>query len=114
MQSGINRDGFRPQDLAKDEREELVEEGHMPFPDAVLPDASDEALDDDLAQINKLRRQISLLRSQLVDVADEKASELRVQARVLDADAHSQLGDYPWIKLAAVFTIVFFVTRAFT
>jgi hypothetical protein len=113
MQSGINRDGFTPQDLAKDEREEMVEEGLMPFPDAVLPDASDAALDDDLQQINHLRRQVSLLKSQLADIAERKASQLQVQAKALDADAHFQLGDYPWVKLGAVFTIVFFVTRAF-
>jgi hypothetical protein len=113
MQSGINRDGFTPQDLAKDEREELVEEGRMPFPDAPLAGASDATVDEDLQQINHLRRQVSLLKSQLADIAEKKTSELQVQAKSLDADAHSQLGDYPWIKLAAAFTIVFFVTRAF-
>ena len=113
MQSGINRDGFTPQDLAKDEREELVEEGQMPFPDAPLPDASDAALDEDLQEINHLRRQVSLLKSQLSDIAERKTSQLQAQAKSLDADAHFQLGDFPWIKLAAAFTIVFFVTRAF-
>jgi hypothetical protein len=113
MQSGINRDGFTPKDLAKDEREELVEEGAMPFPDAPLPDASDAAFDDEIQQINHLRRQVSLLKSQLADMAERKVSDLQIQAKSLDADAHVQLGDYPWVKLAAAFTIVFFVTRAF-
>ncbi|MFS8144265.1 hypothetical protein [Rhizobium sp. BR 249] len=98
MQSSINRDGFLPPDP-----DELIEEGELPFADAARDDA-----DQSLAA---LRRELRLLRARIGMLREDAETALKAKAASIDANAHVQLGDYPWAKLALATGAAFVAAR---
>ncbi|UVD58588.1 hypothetical protein NE852_10550 [Rhizobium sp. Pop5] len=98
MQSSINRDGFLPPDP-----DELIEEGELPFADAA-PDKADTGL-------TALQRELRLLRARIDILREDAEAALKAKATSIDANAHVQLGDYPWLKLAAATSAAFVVAR---
>ncbi|OWV78850.1 hypothetical protein ATY78_12190 [Rhizobium sp. R635] len=98
MQSSINRDGFLPPDP-----DELIEEGELPFVDAARDDA-----DQSLAA---LQRELRLLRARIGMLREDAETALKAKAASIDANAHVQLGDYPWAKLALATGAAFVAAR---
>ncbi|WP_064713670.1 hypothetical protein [Rhizobium bangladeshense] len=103
MQSSINRDGFLP--LGPDE---LVEEGELPFPDA----AADTAREKAEQSLHHLQRELRLLRARMGLLREDAEAALKAKATSVDANAHVQLGSYPWLKLAVATGMAFVVVRA--
>ncbi|EJC79328.1 hypothetical protein Rleg4DRAFT_0919 [Rhizobium leguminosarum bv. trifolii WSM2297] len=102
MQSSINRDGVLPLDP-----DDLVAEGEPPFADAATENAREKA-DDDL---NVLQHEVRLLRARIGMLREDAEAALKAKATSVDANAHVQLGDYPWAKLAAAMCAAFVATR---
>jgi len=98
MQSSINRDGFLPPDP-----DELIEEGELPFADA----ASDQADN----SLTALQREVRLLSARIGVLREDAEAALKAKATSIDANAHVQLGDYPWLKLAAATSAAFITAR---
>jgi hypothetical protein len=102
MQTGVNKDGFAPVDWAEEDGESIFDQGE-PVVDAEQLAAQRE--------IEALRRQIALLRLRLSEIADQSGAVVRANVNWVDANAHAQLGDYPWVKLAGAFAATFLVSR---
>lgn len=102
MQSSINRDGFLPPDP-----DELIAEGEAPFADADVDIARRKAEHD----LNVLQQDVRLLRARITMLREDAEAALKAKARLVDANAHAQLGDYPWLKLAMATSAAFVVTR---
>ncbi|PDS77270.1 hypothetical protein [Rhizobium sp. L43] len=102
MQSSINRDGVLPLDP-----DELVAEGEPPFADAAAETAREKA-DHDLTV---LQHEVRLLRARIGMLREDAEAALKAKAASVDANAHVQLGDYPWAKLAAAMCATFIATR---
>ncbi|ANL28002.1 hypothetical protein AMC90_CH02182 [Rhizobium phaseoli] len=103
MQSSINRDGFLPPDP-----EELVAEGEPPFADAAAESARDKADQ----SLHHLQRELRLLQARVGLLRDDAEAALKAKATSVDANAHVQLGDYPWLKLAIATGAAFVAARA--
>ncbi|WP_064691646.1 hypothetical protein [Rhizobium aegyptiacum] len=102
MQSSINRDGFLPPDP-----DELVAEGELPFADAVAESAREKA-DQSLHQ---LQLELRLLRARIGLLHEDAEAALKAKVTSVDANAHVQLGDYPWLKLAIATGVAFAIAR---
>lgn len=102
MQSSINRDGHLPLDP-----DELIAEGEPPFADAAAETAREKA-DQDLTA---LRQELRLLRVRISALREDAEAALKAKATSVDANAHVQLGDYPWAKLAAAIAATFVAAR---
>lgn len=102
MQSSINRDGFLPPDP-----DELVAEGELPFADAAAETAGEKADQ----SLHHLQRELKLLRARMGLLREDAEAALKAKATSVDANAHVQLGDYPWLKLAIATGIAFVVAR---
>lgn len=103
MQSSINRDGFLPPDP-----DELAAEGELPFADAADKSARDKADQ----SLHHLQRELKLLHVRIGLLRADAEAALKAKATSLDANAHVQLGDYPWLKLAIATGAAFVVARA--
>ncbi|MBX4966284.1 hypothetical protein [Rhizobium binae] len=103
MQSSINRDGFLPPDP-----DELVAEGELPFADAADESARDKADQ----SLHHLQRELKLLHARIALLRADAEAALKAKATSLDVNAHVQLGDYPWLKLAIATGAAFVVARA--
>ncbi|RUL97217.1 hypothetical protein [Rhizobium chutanense] len=101
MQSSVNRDGRLP------DPDELIAEGETPFADAAVPTAREKA-DQDL---NALRQELRLLKARIGVLREDAEAALKAKATSVDANAHVQLGDYPWLKLAAAIAATFVAAR---
>lgn len=97
MQSSINRHGFPP------DPDELIAEGEPPFADAA-GDNADESL-------TALRHEVRLLRARIGMLSEDAEAALKAKANSIDANAHVQLGDYPWAKLALATGAAFVAAR---
>ncbi|PZM14377.1 hypothetical protein [Rhizobium tubonense] len=93
-----------------EDRDDRVEVGDLPFPDAP-PTVSEIAVRELAEEKEKLRREVALLRYRLASVAEDKAASIKARAVDLNTSAHRQLGALPWLKLATVFGAVFVVNR---
>lgn len=98
MQSSINRDGFLPPDP-----DELIEEGELPFADAARDKAD--------TSLTALQREVRLLSARIDMLRLDAEAALKAKATSIDANAHVQLGDYPWLKLAAATSAAFVIAR---
>jgi len=101
MQSSINRDGRLP------DPDELIAEGEPPFADAAVETAREKA-DQDL---NALQQELRLLKAHIGALREDAEAALKAKATSVDASAHVQLGDYPWLKLAAAICATFIAAR---
>ncbi|MGO4438165.1 hypothetical protein [Rhizobium sp. RAF56] len=63
------------------------------------------------AELAKLRAQIAELRKELLATRLRARAVIRSEAGYLNASAHAQLGDYPWVKLSAAAAAAFAVGR---
>jgi hypothetical protein len=96
--------------LSEEDRDDRVEEGDLPFADA--PATTLEIAVRELAdEKERLRREVALLRYRLASIAEDKAASISSSAMALDKTARTQLGEFPWLKLAAAFGAVFVATR---
>lgn len=102
MQSSINRDGFLPPDP-----DELIAEGEPPFADAAVEIARKKAEHD----LNVLQQDVRLLRARIAMLREDAEAAVKAKARLIDANAHVQLGDHPWLKLAAAMSAAFVAAR---
>ena len=102
MQSSINRDGFLPPDP-----DELIAEGDPPFADAAEQTAREKADE----SLNALQHEIRLLNARIGMLREDAEAALKAKARLVDANAHAQLGDYPWLKLAMATSAAFVATK---
>jgi len=102
MQSSINRDGFLPLDP-----DELIAEGEPPFADADVDIARRKAEHD----LNVLQQDVRLLRARIAMLREDAEAALKSKARLIDANAHVQLGDYPGLKLAMATIAAFVAAR---
>lgn len=96
--------------LGEEDRDERIEEGDLPFADAPAT-TSEIALRELAEEKEKLRREVALLRYRLASIAEDKAASISSSAMALDRTAHNQLGEFPWLKLAAAFGAVFVATH---
>ena len=101
MQSSINRDGRLP------DPDELIAEGEPPFADAAMETAREKA-DQDL---NALQQELRLLKARIGMLREDAEAALKAKATSVDANAHVQLGSYPWAKLAAAICATFIAAR---
>lgn len=63
------------------------------------------------AELAKLRAQVAALRRELLATRLRARAILKSETDYLNASAHAQLGDYPWVKLAAAAGAAFAVGR---
>ncbi|MGV4795786.1 hypothetical protein [Rhizobium sp. F40D2] len=101
MQSSINRDGRLP------DPDELIAEGEPPFADAAVL-TTREKLDEDLSG---LQQELRLLKARIGMLREDAEAALKAKATSVDANAHVQLGSYPWAKLAAAICATFIAAR---
>jgi hypothetical protein len=101
IQSSINRDGHLP------DPDELIAEGEPPFADAAVETAREKA-DQDLSV---LQQELRLLKARIGLLREDAEAALKAKAISVDASAHVQLGDYPWLKLAAAICATFIAAR---
>jgi hypothetical protein len=64
------------------------------------------------ADLDGLRHEISALREHVAELRYQMRRVVRAQGTSISASAHEQLGDYPWIKLAAAFGATFVLARS--
>lgn len=102
MQTGVNKDGFFPVDWVEEDGEAPLDQGEL---------AADGEQLAAQREIEALRRQIALLRLRLSEIAEQSGAVVRANANWVDANAHAQLGEYPWVKLAGAFAATFLVSR---
>ncbi|MBY5350580.1 hypothetical protein [Rhizobium leguminosarum] len=103
MQSSINRHGLPP------DPDELIEEGDPPFADAAEQTAREKADE----SLNALQHEVRLLNARIGVLREDAEAALKAKAASVDANAHVQLGDYPWFKLAAAIGATFIAARLF-
>lgn len=91
---------------------------HLAEMEAETSDGSDLAVRPvDLAQMReqrslaRLRDEIETLRRQVALIKEEASMLAKNSARRVDRDAHRQLGDYPWAKLAGAMASSFVAGR---
>ncbi|MBX4954265.1 hypothetical protein [Rhizobium lentis] len=101
MQSSINRDGHLP------DPDELIAEGEPPFADAAVETAREK----DDQDLSALQHELRLLRARIGGLREDAETALKAKATSVDANAHVQLGDYPWLKLAAAICATFIGAR---
>ncbi|MBW8787456.1 hypothetical protein HFO93_17480 [Rhizobium leguminosarum] len=101
MQSSINRHGLPP------DPDELIEEGDPPFADAAEQTAREKADE----SLNALQHEVRLLNARIGVLREDAEAALKAKATSVDASAHVQLGDYPWLKLAAAIGATFIAAR---
>ncbi|XKM42728.1 hypothetical protein A4U53_021275 [Rhizobium ruizarguesonis] len=101
MQSSINRHGLPP------DPDELIEEGDPPFADAAEQTAREKADE----SLNALQHEVRLLNARIGLLREDAEAALKAKAASVDASAHVQLGDYPWLKLAAAIGATFIAAR---
>lgn len=101
MQSSINRDGRLP------DPDELIAEGEPPFADAAVETAR-EKVDQDL---NALQQELRLLKARIGVLRVDAEAALKAKATSVNANAHVQLGDYPWLKLTTAICATFLAAR---
>ncbi|MBY5410202.1 hypothetical protein HFO98_17350 [Rhizobium leguminosarum] len=101
MQSSINRHGLPP------DPDELIEEGDPPFADAAEQTAREKADE----SLNALQHEVRLLNARIGMLREDAEAALKAKAASVDASAHVQLGDYPWLKLAAAIGATFIAAR---
>ncbi|MBB4437002.1 MULTISPECIES: hypothetical protein [Rhizobium] len=101
MQSSINRHGLPP------DPDELIAEGEPPFADAAEQTAREKADE----SLNALQHEVRLLNARIGVLREDAEAALKAKAVSVDASAHVQLGDYPWLKLAAAIGATFIAAR---
>ncbi|MGO7341004.1 hypothetical protein ACCT08_12605 [Rhizobium johnstonii] len=101
MQSSINRHGLAP------DSDELIAEGDPPFADAAEQTAREKADE----SLNALQHEVRLLNARMGVLREDAEAALKAKATSVDASAHVQLGDYPWLKLAAAIGATFIAAR---
>ncbi|TAX27812.1 hypothetical protein [Rhizobium leguminosarum] len=62
-------------------------------------------------RLQELREEIESLRARLHVIQHQAATVVAENVRWADASAHAQLGNQPWLKLAAAMAATFVVTR---
>ncbi|WSH62778.1 hypothetical protein U8Q05_13595 [Rhizobium ruizarguesonis] len=101
MQSSINRHGLPP------DPDELITEGDPPFADAAEQTAREKADE----SLSALQHEVRLLNARIGVLREDAEAALKAKATSVDASAHVQLGDYPWLKLAAAIGATFIAAR---
>ncbi|MGO7753300.1 hypothetical protein [Rhizobium ruizarguesonis] len=101
MQSSINRHGLPP------DPDELIVEGDPPFADTAEQTAREKADE----SLNALQHDVRLLNARIGVLREDAEAALKAKATSVDASAHVQLGDYPWLKLAAAIGATFIAAR---
>ena len=104
--------------------EDLVEllivddEGVEPLMDDILHEhAPHHALETELArakaalQLSHLRNEVALLKVRLSIFSERAKATVSAQTNYVSSSAHAQLGEYPWLKLAAASCTAFIVGR---
>jgi hypothetical protein len=64
------------------------------------------------ADLEGLRDEISALHEHVAELRRQMRRVVQAERTSLSASAHAQLGEYPWIKLAAAFGATFVLARA--
>jgi hypothetical protein len=62
-------------------------------------------------KVDDLQFQIGVLKARVAAIGSESIRLGRATTSWVDRSAHSQLGSYPWLKLAGAFTSTFLATR---
>jgi hypothetical protein len=62
--------------------------------------------------MDMLKDELSLLRSRIAAIRSQTGAVVKAQRSSIDANARAQLGDYPWLKLAAASASAFIAMRA--
>lgn len=63
------------------------------------------------SDLEGLRDEIFALREHVAELRRQMRRVVQAERTSLNASAHAQLGEYPWIKLAAAFGATFFLAR---
>ncbi|MEZ2127054.1 MULTISPECIES: hypothetical protein [unclassified Sinorhizobium] len=63
------------------------------------------------ADLEDLRDEIFALREHVAELRRQMRRVVQAERTSLNASAHAQLGEYPWIKLAAAFGATFVLAR---
>ncbi|MGO8381398.1 hypothetical protein ACC745_38065, partial [Rhizobium ruizarguesonis] len=61
--------------------------------------------------LNALQHEFRLLNARIGALREDAEAALKSKATSVDASAHVQLGDYPWLKLAASIGATFIAAR---
>lgn len=64
------------------------------------------------ADLEVLRDEIFAVREHVAELRHQLRRVVQAERTSLSASAHAQLGEYPWIKLAAAFGATFILARA--
>jgi hypothetical protein len=95
----------RPEDI---DAEELHSTAAESLPSSPLAIAQAKAQ----ADMDMLKDELSLLRSRIAAIRSQTGAVVKAQRSSIDANARAQLGDYPWLKLAAASASAFIAMRA--
>jgi hypothetical protein len=85
----------------------LTGEDHRFPADNPLPTPLDGAKARAQLEIERLEDELYLLKDRLTTIGARTRSVVEAQRSAINASAHAQLGDYPWVKLAAASTATY-------